>query len=63
MPTIRKKVKKFSSQEPCESRIVWRHLTSALERDDSEAASRAKHEVGSSVRHLKQRDRMVLRKV
>ena len=45
MPTIRKKVKKFSLQEPYESRVIWRHLTAALEREDSEAASIAKHEV------------------
>ena len=45
MPRIRKKVKKFSFQEPLESRVVWRHLTAALEREDAEAAAFAKHEV------------------
>ncbi len=52
MPTIRKKVKKFALQDPHESRIVWRHLTEALEREDSEAASEAKHEVSGNEENL-----------
>lgn len=45
MPTIRKKLKKFSLQEENESRIVWKYVTEALEREDAEAAAAAKHEV------------------
>ena len=42
-PTIRKKIKKLSKQEAYESRVVWRDLTEAMARDDSEAAGEAKH--------------------
>ena len=45
MPTIRKKVQKFSLQQDFESRVVWRHVTEAIQREDSEAAAIAKHEV------------------
>lgn len=45
MPRFLKKVRKFSLQEENESRIVWRCLTEALEREDIEAAAAAKHEV------------------
>ena len=48
-PTIRKKIKKLSKQEPYESRVVWRNLTEAMARDDSEAAGEAKHTVRPSV--------------
>lgn len=44
-PVIRKKIKKFTKQEPYESRVVWKHLTEALEKQDSEAAAEAKHAV------------------
>ena len=44
-PVIRKKIKKLSKQEPFESRVVWRHLTEALAREESEAAGEAKHAV------------------
>lgn len=47
MPSIRKKLKKFSLQEEYESRVIWRHLTAALEREDAEAAAAAKHEVST----------------
>ena len=47
-PTIRKKIKKLSKQEPYESRVVWRDLTEAIARDDSEAAGEAKHTVRPS---------------
>lgn len=44
-PTIRKKIKKLSKQEPYESRVVWRDLNEAMARGDSEAAGEAKHTV------------------
>ena len=44
-PTIRKKIKKLSKQEPYESRVVWKDLTEAMARGDSEAAGEAKHTV------------------
>ena len=46
-PTIRKKIKKLSKQEPYESRIVWRDLTEAMARGDSETAAEAKHTVST----------------
>ena len=45
MPRIRKKVKKFALQQECESRIVWKNVTEALQREDAEAAADAKHQV------------------
>lgn len=45
IPRIRKKILKFSLQEENESRVVWKFVTQALEREDTEAASTAKHEV------------------
>lgn len=45
-PRIRKKVERFSLQQEYESRKVWRYVTEALEREDAEAASSAKYEVG-----------------
>ena len=45
IPTVRKKLKKFHLQDENESRSVWRYVTEALEREDAEAASVAKHEV------------------
>ena len=48
-PVIRKKIKKLSNQEPYESRVVWQHLTEALERDDSENAAEAKHAVSTTI--------------
>ena len=47
-PTVRKKIKKLSKQEPYESRIVWRELTEALARGDSTTAAEAKHTVRGS---------------
>ena len=44
-PTVRKKIKKLSKQEPYESRIVWRDLTEAMARGDSETAAEAKYTV------------------
>jgi hypothetical protein len=44
-PRIRKKIQKFSLQENYESRVVWKFVTQALEREDTESASAAKHEV------------------
>ena len=46
-PTIRKKVRKISLQEKYESRVVWRNVTMALEKEDSEAATAAKRKVSS----------------
>ena len=46
-PTVRKKIKKLSKQEPYESRIVWRDLTEAMARGDSETAAEAKHTVST----------------
>ena len=45
VPTIRKKVKTMSAVEPSDSRAVWRYVTEAMLRGDSEAASEAKHTV------------------
>jgi len=47
-PTIRKKLKKLSSQDPGESRRRWQHVTEALRRQDIEAATEAKHTVSDS---------------
>ena len=44
-PTIRKKIRKLSKQEPHESRVVWRDLTEAIARGDSEGAADTKHAV------------------
>lgn len=44
-PCIRKKIEKFSLQKDNESRVVWKFVTQALEREDIEAAAAAKHEV------------------
>ena len=46
-PTIRKKIKKLSKQEAYESRVVWRDLTEAMARGDSETAAEAKHTVST----------------
>jgi len=42
-PTIRKKLKRLSAQDPEESRSRWQHVTEALRRQDIEAATEAKH--------------------
>lgn len=47
---IRKKILKFSLQEEYESRVVWKFVTQALEREDIESASSAKHEVSNKDR-------------
>ena len=47
-PTIRKKLKKLSSQDPGESRQRWQHVTEALRKQDIEAATEAKHAVSDS---------------
>ena len=44
-PTIRKKLKRLSAQDPGESRRRWQHVTEALRRQDIEAATEAKHTV------------------
>ena len=44
-PTICKKLKKLTSQDPGESRRRWQHVTEALKRRDLEAAADAKHVV------------------
>ena len=44
-PNIRKKIKKLSKQEAYESRVVWRDLTKAMARGDSETAAEAKYTV------------------
>ena len=44
-PTIRKRLKRLSSQDPGESRRRWQHVTEALKRRDLEAAADAKHMV------------------
>ena len=44
-PTIRKKLKRLSAQDPGESRRRWQHVTEALKRRDLEAAADAKHVV------------------
>lgn len=44
-PCIRKKIEKFSLQKDHESRVVWKFVTQALEREDVEAAAAAKHDV------------------
>ena len=46
-PTVRKKIRKLPMQESYESRIVWRDLTEAMARGDSEAAVEAKHIVST----------------
>jgi len=42
-PTIRKKLKRLSAQDPGESRSRWQQVTEALRRQDIEAATEAKH--------------------
>ena len=44
-PVYKKKIKKFESMEPNESRRVWCHVTSALKEGNEQAAGDAKHEV------------------
>ncbi len=44
-PTIRKKIKRLSSQGEKESRWIWRHVTQALADKDVESATDAKHTV------------------
>ena len=44
-PTIRKKLKKLSAQDPEESRKRWQFVTEALLNRDVEAATEAKHTV------------------
>lgn len=44
-PRIRKKIEKFHLQKENESRTIWKFVTEALEREDNDAASVAKHEV------------------
>ena len=46
-PTIRKKLKNLSAQDPGESRRRWQHVTEALLNKDVEAATEAKHTVSS----------------
>ena len=48
-PTIRKKLKRLSAQDPGESRSRWQHVTEALRRQDIEAATEAKHVVSKQV--------------
>ena len=47
-PTIRKKLRKLSAQDPGESRRRWQHVTEALRKKDVEAATEAKHAVSLS---------------
>lgn len=54
-PCIRKKIEKFSLQKDHESRVVWKFVTQALEREDIEAAAAAKHEV-EEIQREKARD-------
>ena len=44
-PTIRKKLKTISAQDPGESRRRWQHVTEALWNRDVDAATDAKHAV------------------
>ena len=44
-PTIRKKLRRLSAQDPGESRNRWQHVTEALRRQDIDAATEAKHVV------------------
>jgi hypothetical protein len=44
-PTIRKKLRKLSAQDPGESRRRWQFVTEALVNRDVEAATEAKHTV------------------
>ena len=44
-PTIRKKLKILSAQDPGESRRRWQHVTEALLKKDVDAATEAKHAV------------------
>ena len=45
MPTIRKKLRKVDRQEPNESKRQWREVTIALQNQDEQAATDAKHKV------------------
>ena len=47
-PTIRKKLRKLSAQDPAESRKRWQHVTTALTSKDVDAATDAKHAVSQS---------------
>lgn len=44
-PTYRKKLRRLSAQDPCESRKRWKDVTTALRRRDVEKATDAKHAV------------------
>lgn len=46
-PTIRKKLKTLSAQDPGESRRRWQYVTEALLQKDVDAATEAKHAVRS----------------
>ena len=45
MPTIRKKLRNIDRQEPNESKRQWRDVTIALQNQDEQAATDAKHKV------------------
>ena len=48
-PTIPKKLRRLSAQDPGESRRRWHLVTEALKKRDMEAASDAKHMVGNLI--------------
>ena len=47
LPVFRKRVCPQSSQDECESRRLWHKVTHALNTDDIESATSAKHQVSS----------------
>ena len=50
-PTVPKKLRRLSAQDPGESRRRWHLVTEALKKRDMEAASDAKHLVRTCTRH------------